>query len=130
MGPLTSLQHLERVLAFVDIAREQSGRVLTGASAPQDAALANGYYVRPTVIEAKTAVDRIAQEEVFGPFVTVLRFSSDEEALSIANGTEYGLGSGLWTRDLSRAHKSASQIRAGMCDRHDRVWSVLHQGNA
>ena len=115
MGPLTSKQHLDRVLAFVDVAREQGGRVLTGGSAPQDPALANGYYVRPTVIEAKSATDRIAQEEVFGPFVTVLRFGSDDEALAIANATEYGLGSGLWTKDLSRAHKMASQINAGMC---------------
>ncbi|KWH12224.1 betaine-aldehyde dehydrogenase [Burkholderia territorii] len=115
MGPLTSKQHLDRVLSFVDVAREQGGRVLAGGSAPQDAALANGYYVRPTVIEAKSAADRIAQEEVFGPFVTVLRFGSDEEALSIANATEYGLGSGLWTNDLSRAHKMAARIDAGMC---------------
>ncbi|WP_187512535.1 aldehyde dehydrogenase family protein, partial [Pantoea agglomerans] len=81
----------------------------------QDPALANGYYVRPTVIEAKRATDCVAQEEVFGPFVTVLRFGSDEEALAIANATEYGLGSGLWTQNLSRAHKMASQINAGMC---------------
>lgn len=103
MGPLTSKQHLDRVLSYVDVAREQGGRVLTGGSAPQDPALANGYYVRPTIVEAKHATDRVAQEEVFGPFVTVLRFGSDDEALAIANATEYGLGSGLWTNDLSRA---------------------------
>ena len=56
-----------------------------------------------------------AQEEVFGPFVTVLRFSTEEEALAIANGTEYGLGSGLWTRTCSRAHKMAEAINVGMC---------------
>lgn len=115
MGPLTSRPHLERVLAFVDIAREQGGQVLTGASTPDNAALKNGYYIRPTVIEAKRASDRVAQEEVFGPFVTVLRFRNDDEALAIANATEYGLGSGLWTRDLTRAHKTASQIQAGIC---------------
>ncbi|MBL3945348.1 aldehyde dehydrogenase family protein, partial [Bacteroides thetaiotaomicron] len=69
MGPLTSKQHLDRVLSFVDVAREEGGRVLTGGSTPQDPALANGYYVRPTVIEAKRATDCVAQEEVFGPFV-------------------------------------------------------------
>jgi acyl-CoA reductase-like NAD-dependent aldehyde dehydrogenase len=57
---------------------------------------------------------RIAQEEVFGPFVTVLTFKDDDEALRIANGTEYGLGSGLWTRDLQRAHKVARELHAGM----------------
>jgi betaine-aldehyde dehydrogenase len=115
MGPLTSQQHQERVLAFVDVARGQGGRVLTGGTAPQDASLANGYYVRPTVVEAAGPNDRVAQEEVFGPFVTVLRFRTDDEALAIANGTAYGLGSGLWTRDLSRAHRIAGQIEAGMC---------------
>jgi aldehyde dehydrogenase (NAD+) len=115
MGPLTSRQHLERVMAFVDIAREQGGRVLAGGTAPRDPALSNGYYVRPTIIEARHATDRVAQEEVFGPFVTVLRFKRDEEALEIANSTAYGLGSGLWTRDLSRAHGFAARIHAGMC---------------
>ena len=115
MGPLTSKQHLERVMAFVDVAREQGGRVLTGGTAPREASLANGYYVRPTVVEAASPNDRIAQEEVFGPFATVLRFRTDEEALAIANGTAYGLGSGLWTRDLSRAHRMAGQIHSGMC---------------
>jgi acyl-CoA reductase-like NAD-dependent aldehyde dehydrogenase len=66
------------------------------------------------VVEAQPH-HRVAQEEVFGPFVTVLRFSTDEEALAIANGTQYGLGSGLWTRDLQRAHRMAADIHAGMC---------------
>ncbi|MCY1218709.1 NADP/NAD-dependent aldehyde dehydrogenase PuuC [compost metagenome] len=114
MGPLTSAQHRDRVLAYVDIAREQGGRVLAGGKAPSDPALAGGYYVEPTVVEAQPD-HRVAQEEVFGPFVTVLRFSTDEEALAIANGTQYGLGSGLWTRDLQRAHRMAANIHAGMC---------------
>ncbi|MFK3973307.1 aldehyde dehydrogenase family protein [Pseudomonas sp. NPDC087358] len=114
MGPLTSALHRDRVLAYVDICREQGGRVLTGGKAPADPGLANGFYIEPTVVEAAPG-DRVAQEEVFGPFVTVLRFSTDEQALAIANGTQYGLGSGLWTQDLSRAHRIADSIRAGMC---------------
>jgi acyl-CoA reductase-like NAD-dependent aldehyde dehydrogenase len=114
MGPLTSALHRDRVLSFVDIAREQGGRVLTGGKAPSDPALASGFYVEPTVVEASPS-DRVAQEEVFGPFVTVLRFKTEEEALAIANGTDYGLGSGLWTRDLQRAHRVAEQINVGMC---------------
>ncbi|MBP0630388.1 MULTISPECIES: aldehyde dehydrogenase family protein [unclassified Cupriavidus] len=114
MGPLTSAQHRDRVLAYVDIAREQGARVLTGGKVPASAGLSGGYYVEPTIVEARPH-DRVAQEEVFGPFVTVLRFGSDDEALAIANATEYGLGSGLWTRDLARAHKVAGAIQAGMC---------------
>ncbi|PZX34351.1 putative aldehyde dehydrogenase DhaS [Cupriavidus phytorum] len=114
MGPLTSAQHRDRVLSYVDVAREQGGKVLAGGKAPAAAALAQGYYVEPTIVQARPD-DRVAQEEVFGPFVTVLRFGSDEQALAIANGTPYGLGGGLWTRDLSRAHQLAGAMHAGMC---------------
>ncbi|WP_066738126.1 aldehyde dehydrogenase family protein [Cupriavidus sp. D384] len=114
MGPLTSAQHRDRVLSYVGIAQEQGARLVCGGTAPADDALARGYYVMPTIVEARPH-DRVAQEEVFGPFVTVLRFRTDDEALAIANATDYGLGSGLWTKDLSRAHRFASAIRAGMC---------------
>ncbi|SIT51426.1 putative aldehyde dehydrogenase DhaS [Paraburkholderia piptadeniae] len=113
MGPLTSRQHRDRVLSYVDVAREQGGRVIAGGRSPDNAALANGCYVEPTIVEAKPT-DRVSQEEVFGPFMTVTTFSTDEEALAIANGTEYGLGAGLWTRDLQRAHRVAREIHSGM----------------
>lgn len=113
MGPLTSAVHRDRVLSYVNVAREQGGEILAGGDAPKDPALANGCYVRPTIVKAKHT-DRVCQEEVFGPFVTVTTFKSDQEALEIANSTDYGLGSGLWTRDLARAHKVAGEIRAGM----------------
>ncbi|QKH37982.1 aldehyde dehydrogenase family protein [Achromobacter pestifer] len=113
MGPLTSAQHRDKVLSYVGVAAEQGARLLAGGKAP-GGELARGYYVAPTIVEARPQ-DRVAQEEVFGPFVTVLRFGSDEEALAIANATDYGLGSGLWTRDLARAHKLAGAIHAGMC---------------
>jgi len=113
MGPLTSRLHQERVLSFVEIACEQGGDVLTGGRPPTDPALAAGCFVEPTIVRAKPD-HRVAQEEVFGPFVTVLTFSTDEEALAIANGTEYGLGAGLWTQDITRAHRFAKQLHAGM----------------
>jgi len=69
--------------------------------------------VEPTVVRAK-ADARVSREEVFGPFVTVTTFRDDEEAIAIANGTEYGLGGGLWTRDLARAHRTAAAMRSGM----------------
>jgi acyl-CoA reductase-like NAD-dependent aldehyde dehydrogenase len=113
MGPLTSAGHRDRVLAYVDIAKQQGGRVLTGGKAPDNPDLRAGCYVEPTVVEAQPE-DRVCQEEVFGPFVTVARFKDDADAVRMANSTSYGLGGGLWTRDLARAHRLAKDIRAGM----------------
>lgn len=113
MGPLTSALHRDRVLSYVDVAREQGGQILTGGKAP-GGALSQGCYVEPTIVKVKSCRDRVAQEEVFGPFLTVITFKTDEEALQIANGTEYGLGAGLWTSSLQRAHKFAREIRSGM----------------
>jgi acyl-CoA reductase-like NAD-dependent aldehyde dehydrogenase len=114
MGPLTSALHRDRVLAYVDVARGQGGEVLAGGKAPGAADLSRGCYVEPTVVRARAYTDRVAQEEVFGPFVTILTFKDDAEALAIANGTDYGLGSGLWTSNLQRAHKFARDLHAGM----------------
>jgi aldehyde dehydrogenase (NAD+) len=113
MGPLTSASHHQRVLDYVNVAVEQGGEILVGGGAPNSAELANGYYIQPTVIRAKPE-DRVSQEEVFGPFATVTVFASDDEALRIANSTQYGLGNGLWTRDLARAHRTAQLLRCGM----------------
>jgi acyl-CoA reductase-like NAD-dependent aldehyde dehydrogenase len=113
MGPLTSREHRERVLSYVEIARSEGGEILTGGDIPNDPALAKGYYIRPTVVRA-AGRSRVSQEEVFGPFVTVTTFRSDAEAVRLANEVEYGLGGGLWTRDVSRAHRIATQLNTGM----------------
>jgi acyl-CoA reductase-like NAD-dependent aldehyde dehydrogenase len=113
MGPLTSAGHRDRVLSYVDVALAEGGEVLTGGTVPDDPALADGYYVRPTVVRAEPN-SRVCREEVFGPFVTVTTFRTDEQALAIANDVDYGLGGGLWTRDLGRAHRMAAAIRTGM----------------
>jgi betaine-aldehyde dehydrogenase len=114
MGPLTSAQHRDRVLSYAQVAREQGGEIVTGGRSPASADLARGCYVEPTIVKARHWRDRVAQEEVFGPFVTVLTFKDDAEALAIANGTDYGLGSGLWTTNLQRAHRFARDLHAGM----------------
>jgi acyl-CoA reductase-like NAD-dependent aldehyde dehydrogenase len=114
MGPLTSMLHRNRVLNYVAVTKEQGGDVLLGGKAPADASLSKGFYVEPTIVRAKAFSDRVAQEEVFGPFVTVLLFKDDDEAIRIANSTEYGLGAGLWTQDIARAHRFARDIQSGM----------------
>jgi betaine-aldehyde dehydrogenase len=113
LGPLTSLQHRDRVLSYVDVALSEGGKVVLGGRVPSDPSLANGCYVEPTIVQARPT-DRVSQEEVFGPFVAVTTFETDEEALAIANGTEYGLGGGLWTNDLTRAHQIAREMKSGM----------------
>ena len=113
MGPLTSPMHRDRVLAYVDIARAEGDEILSGGNRVTTAGLEAGCYVEPTIVRAPIH-SRVCQEEVFGPFVTVTEFETDAEAIEIANSTEYGLGAGLWTRDLARAHRMAAAFRAGM----------------
>ncbi len=113
MGPLTSRQHQERVLQYCRIAHQEGGEILLGGTVPEEAALSNGFYLRPTVVRAQPQ-DRVCQEEVFGPFVAVSTFKDEAEAVAIANGTEYGLGGGLWTQNLQRAHRVAHAMRSGM----------------
>ena len=126
MGPLTSKMHQERVLDYVEVAKSEGGEVVTGGKSPDSGELARGCFVEPTIVRAKKT-DRVFQEEVFGPFVTLSTFSDDEEALEMANSVIYGLGSGLWTQNLSRAHRIARDIQAGM------VWinsyKVVHPGS-
>ncbi|MGD9915517.1 MAG: aldehyde dehydrogenase family protein [Rhizobiaceae bacterium] len=126
MGPLTSKQHQERVLHFAGVAKKEGGEILLGGKAPERDDLAKGCFVEPTIVRAGIN-DTVNQEEVFGPFVTVTTFKDDDEALAIANNVKYGLGSGLWTTNLTRAHKMAREINAGM------VWvnsyKVVHPGS-
>ena len=113
MGPLTSPMHRDRVLSYVKVAVDEGGEIVTGGKPPEAPELARGCYIEPTIVRAGPG-DRVMQEEVFGPFVSVTTFDSDEQALEIANGTDYGLGGGLWTNDLSRAHRVAAAMRSGM----------------
>ena len=114
MGPLTSKDHRERVLKYVDIAREDGGEILYGGKVPGTPETARGYYVLPTLVRADDPQMRICQEEVFGPFITVTPFTKEDEVIGMANGVPYGLGAGLWTRDLGRAHRLAGRLKAGM----------------
>ena len=113
LGPLTSAMHRDRVAGYLKSAADGGATVLAGGAPPDAPDLADGYYLQPTVVRAEPD-SQICQDEVFGPVVTVSTFSTDEQAIAIANGTEYGLGGGLWTADLSRAHRVAAAMRSGM----------------
>jgi aldehyde dehydrogenase (NAD+) len=114
LGPLTSPMHRDRVLSYVKVAQDEGGEILSGGKAPDDPALAQGCYVEPTVVRFEHRGAQVCREEVFGPFVTIEHFSTDDDAISLANSVDYGLGGGLWTRDLSRAHRVARALHSGM----------------
>ena len=115
MGALVSLPHLEKVLSYVELAKQEGGTVLTGGERVQlEAPYNNGYYMRPTVIEGLPYNCRTNQEEIFGPVVTITPFDSEEEVIMMANSTEYGLQTTLWTSDLKRAHRVADQAQSGI----------------
>jgi acyl-CoA reductase-like NAD-dependent aldehyde dehydrogenase len=111
MGPLINEPSLERVLGFVDEARADADVALGGERIGGD--LADGYFVAPTVVTNVRNDMRIAREEVFGPVISVIAFRDEAEAIAIANDTPYGLAGGVWTNDLSRAHRVARRIEAG-----------------
>jgi aldehyde dehydrogenase (NAD+) len=114
MGPLTSKLHQERVLNYCNIARNEGAEILLGGKVPDAPELQHGCFVAPTVVRAPHANARICQEEVFGPFVAVTTFRDDAEVLAMANNSSYGLGGGLWTNNLTRAHQLARHMEAGM----------------
>ena len=117
IGAQASSEQLEKILSYIDIGKQEGANVLTGGHRAKLAApLAGGYYVEPTVFEGHNKM-RIFQEEIFGPVVSVATFKDDDEALAIANDTLYGLGAGIWTRDLNRAYNFGRNIEAG------RVWT-------
>jgi aldehyde dehydrogenase len=122
IGAQASGEQLEKILSYMDIGRQEGAAVLTGgARAELDGELAGGYYVQPTVFLGHNKM-RVFQEEIFGPVVSVTTFKDEEEALAIANDTLYGLGAGVWSRDMNTAFRMGKGIQAG------RVWTnCYHQ---
>jgi len=113
MGPLISEAHRAKVEGSVAIAQAEGARLVCGGARPDDPALAAGFYYLPTLLTGCTNAMRVVQEEVFGPVITVERFSSEEEAVRRANSTIYGLSAGFWTRDPDRIHRLAGKLRFG-----------------
>ena len=117
MGAQASSEQMEKILSYLDIGRQEGAEVLTGGSRKMlEGDLAGGFYIEPTIFKGHNKM-RIFQEEIFGPVVSVTTFHDEEEALAIANDTLYGLGAGVWTRDMNRAYHFGREIQAG------RVWT-------
>lgn len=117
LGAQASSEQKEKILSYFDIGRQEGAEVLTGGTdVDLGGELSGGYYVRPTVLRGHNKM-RVFQEEIFGPVVSVTTFKDDDEALEIANDTLYGLGAGIWSRDINRCYRFGRAIKAG------RVWT-------
>jgi aminomuconate-semialdehyde/2-hydroxymuconate-6-semialdehyde dehydrogenase len=115
VGAIVSQMHYDKVLSYLQLAKEEGGTILTGGEAIHlEGDLKNGWYIAPTIIENLQYDCRTNTEEIFGPVVTITPFDTEEEALQMANCTEYGLASVIWTQDITRAHNMAAQIQSGI----------------
>jgi len=115
LGAVVSKSHMEKVLSYVELAKQEGGTVLTGGERViLEGEYSEGYYLRPTIIEGLSFDCRTNQEEIFGPVVTIMPFDTEEEVLMMANSTQYGLASTVWTSNLKRAHRVADELQSGI----------------
>ncbi|HEX5768893.1 MAG TPA: aldehyde dehydrogenase family protein, partial [Burkholderiales bacterium] len=116
LGPLTSLAQLERVRGYIKKGVDEGAELLAGGAEPPEGAPAGGYYVRPTVFGKVRNDMTIAQEEIFGPVLSIIAYKDEEDAVRIANETPYGLAGAVWSKDDAHAQRVARRIRAGQVD--------------
>jgi betaine-aldehyde dehydrogenase len=113
MGPLVSKEQMERVMRYQEIGRKEA-KVASGGGRPREAELQKGYFVEPTIFYDVDNSATIAREEIFGPVMTVIPFSSTEEVVELSNDNEYGLAAAVWSRDIKKALNTARALRAGI----------------
>jgi aminomuconate-semialdehyde/2-hydroxymuconate-6-semialdehyde dehydrogenase len=115
LGAVVSKSHMEKVLSYIELAKQEGGKVLSGGHQVKlEGEFAEGYYIAPTIIEGLPHNCRTNMEEIFGPVVTIMPFDTEEEVLTYANATQYGLASIVWTENLTRAHRVANNLHAGI----------------
>lgn len=113
MGPLVSQQQLDSVLAYIQNGIQEGARLVCGGKRAEGEGLSEGYFVEPTIFADVTNDMKIAQEEIFGPVLSVIKYSDEREAVQLANDTIYGLAAGVWTRDVNKAYEIARELKAG-----------------
>jgi acyl-CoA reductase-like NAD-dependent aldehyde dehydrogenase len=114
MGPQASAEQLNKTLTYVALGQSEGAELVAGGQRLTLEALADGFFVQPTVFAGVRNEMRLAQEEIFGPVASIIPFEGEDEAVATANGTAYGLTAGLWTQDIGRGHRVAARIRAGI----------------
>jgi betaine-aldehyde dehydrogenase len=113
MGAIVSRAQLDRILDYIEAAKREGARLVCGGGPPSDPRLAAGFFVEPTIFADVTPAMRIAREEIFGPVLSILRWSDEADMLAAVNGVDYGLTCSIWTNDLSTAHRTAMAVQAG-----------------
>jgi acyl-CoA reductase-like NAD-dependent aldehyde dehydrogenase len=113
LGPVISAEQRDRILGYIDIGKEEGATIAFGGGSPEGPGFEKGFWVSPTIFTDVRNDMRIAQEEIFGPVLSVIRYSDEEEALRIANDTPYGLSAAVWSSDYERALAFADRLRAG-----------------
>ncbi len=114
LGAIVSELHMNKVLSYIELAKQEGGKILCGGKRKIVEGFEEGWYIEPTVIEGLPQNCRTNMEEIFGPVVTLQSFETEEEALQIANATEFGLAGTIWTENVSKAHRVAAQLKSGI----------------
>ncbi|HEY2834671.1 MAG TPA: aldehyde dehydrogenase family protein [Sporichthyaceae bacterium] len=125
LGPLASAEQRDRVASYIALGIDEGARLVTGGPGLPDGADPNGYYVKPTVFADVTPDMRIAREEIFGPVLSIMPYSDEDDAVRIANGTDYGLHGGVFSADPDRALRVARRLRTGQVDVNGGAWNPL-----